>query len=165
MKPKIFKKSGFTIVEMLIVISIIGVLAAIILANITGPKNAARNARRAEEIRSIQQALTLYHSNHGAYPGVAGTPENIVAGSSLADLVTEGFMQSLAQDPLGAATPYRYCPIGASGAPQDYVLQATMELEEGNLPPRYNGGVPTGPYPACDCTYDAANRHYCIDAF
>ncbi len=59
---------GFTLVELLIVIVIIGVLSAILMANFVGVRQRARDAQRKSDLRQIQSALELYRSDQGSYP-------------------------------------------------------------------------------------------------
>lgn len=62
------KKSGFTLVEMLIVIVIIGILAAALIPRVTGLQARARDAGREVEMRNVALALELYYIDHGEYP-------------------------------------------------------------------------------------------------
>ncbi|MDB5167909.1 MAG: ral secretion pathway protein [Candidatus Saccharibacteria bacterium] len=59
---------GFTIVELLIVIVVIGILAAITIVAYTGVQARARNADRQADINAIVKALALYQIDNGSYP-------------------------------------------------------------------------------------------------
>lgn len=63
---------GFTLVELLVVISIIGLLSSIVLTSVNSARAKARDARRAADIRQVRTALEFYYDDHGSYP-VAGT--------------------------------------------------------------------------------------------
>ena len=74
-------KSGFTIVELLIVIVVIGILAAITIVAFTGIQQRARNAQVVAGVQAYQKALLQYATVNGAYPlngGCLGAnyPEN-----------------------------------------------------------------------------------------
>lgn len=70
-KAKIKSMSGFTLIEVLVVIAIIGTLAAVVLANVgEGQEKAYEGAARAE-LDGISDALELYHLDNGAYPSDA----------------------------------------------------------------------------------------------
>ena len=59
---------GFTIVELLIVIIIIGLLASLVIVVFTGIQNKAKNAAIVESARQYHQALKAYYVDHGNYP-------------------------------------------------------------------------------------------------
>lgn len=60
--------------EMLIVVVIIGILAAAILPRLQGAQAATRDAGRIKSITDLTNALEMYYTQKGAYPGVAETP-------------------------------------------------------------------------------------------
>jgi prepilin-type N-terminal cleavage/methylation domain-containing protein len=62
------KQSGFTLVELLIIIGIIGLLASIILTALGTVRSKARDARRKSEMIQIQKALELYYAQNNEYP-------------------------------------------------------------------------------------------------
>ena len=59
---------GFTLIELLVVIAIIGVLSAVVLASLNTARTKGNDAQRESNLKSIQTALELYYSAHGAYP-------------------------------------------------------------------------------------------------
>ena len=59
---------GFTLVELLIVIAIIGILASIVLVSLSSARTKARDTKRIQEISQIQSALELYYAQYGYYP-------------------------------------------------------------------------------------------------
>ena len=74
--PKTFKKlqKGFTIIELLIVIAIIGILAGLVLNNFQGAQAKARDVQRKTRMNSIYSKLEEYYNNNGGYPdGVLST--------------------------------------------------------------------------------------------
>lgn len=66
--PKRDTEGGFTLVELLIVISIIGILSAILIPSFTAAKNAAYFSRTKVEMRSMSTALEMYANETGSYP-------------------------------------------------------------------------------------------------
>ncbi|MBI2033248.1 MAG: prepilin-type N-terminal cleavage/methylation domain-containing protein [Candidatus Levybacteria bacterium] len=61
-------QSGFTLIELLIVVAIIGILSSLLLSNLIGVRQRARDAQRKSDVRQIQSALELYRADTGAYP-------------------------------------------------------------------------------------------------
>ncbi len=59
---------GFTIVELLVVIVLIGILAALVIISYNGIQQRARNADRISDSNSIQKAIELYYAGNGSYP-------------------------------------------------------------------------------------------------
>lgn len=125
-KKKNSLEAGFTLLELLVVISIIGLLATIILVNLTSARKRARDIKRVADIRGVSTALEDYYGKNGQYPG------NIDA------LVTSGLLPVMPRDPLALSTcgavisdvcQYYYAvytPTGAVG-PQSYHLGASLE--------------------------------------
>jgi prepilin-type N-terminal cleavage/methylation domain-containing protein len=62
------KKQGFTLVEMMVVVSIIGILASIIYANFGSARALSRDDVRKSALKETQLALELYKAQHGSYP-------------------------------------------------------------------------------------------------
>lgn len=62
---------GFTLVELLVVISIIGILAALIVANFVGARSRASDATKKADLRSIKTALQLFHNDYNIFPEAA----------------------------------------------------------------------------------------------
>ena len=65
------KQSGFTIVELLIVIVIIGILAGLVITTFVGIQARGRDSERQTDINAIQKQLEAYYANVGAYPTLA----------------------------------------------------------------------------------------------
>jgi type II secretion system protein G len=59
---------GFTIVELLIVIVVIGILAALVITTFTGIQQRARNTERQTDIKAIHGQVEAYYAANGAYP-------------------------------------------------------------------------------------------------
>ncbi|MDX9910755.1 MAG: prepilin-type N-terminal cleavage/methylation domain-containing protein [Phycisphaerales bacterium] len=64
------KASGFTLVEILIVVVILGILAAIVVPQFTTAADEARGGNVATQVSTLQQQIELYRAREGAYPTV-----------------------------------------------------------------------------------------------
>ena len=64
------KQAGFTIVELLIVIIVIGILAALVLVTFSGVQQKARNTERVTDIKAVASHLETYNAENGYYPTV-----------------------------------------------------------------------------------------------
>ena len=61
-------KSGFSLIELLVVISIIGVLSAVLVANFMGMRERARDAQKIQDLGAIKNALRMYYNDNQSYP-------------------------------------------------------------------------------------------------
>ena len=64
-------KKGFTLLELLVVIGVIGVLSTIILVGLNSARQKARDAKRMQELRQVALALEMYYSIYEYYPQIA----------------------------------------------------------------------------------------------
>ncbi len=133
MKSHIYRSSffnnpsrrGFTLVELLIVISIIAILSGIIITSLTASKTKSRDAQRVSDINQIQLALEQYFDRCGVYPGLDGTIGGPDAAASCVAGISFGtsYITKIPKDP---STSVSYGYIVNSGR-TDYVLHALLE--------------------------------------
>jgi prepilin-type N-terminal cleavage/methylation domain-containing protein len=102
---------GFTLLELLIVIAIIGLLASVVMVQFPGATKKARDARRLSDVAQILTALRIYHANTGTFPartadaccddwdqGPCNGDDTFIAG-----LITEGAATVVPVDPAGGS--------------------------------------------------------------
>lgn len=110
-------KKGFTLVELVVVIMIIGLLSASVIVVLNSSRTSGRDAKRLSDIKSYQAALEIYKDRKGAYP------------TSLNDLKTENVITSLPIDPINTS-PYVYLYNRIVGPPEEYQLTTTLEKKD-----------------------------------
>ena len=69
--PK-FKIDGFTLVELLVVMAIIGVLASLVVGGFRSAQMRGRDAQRKSDLKQISQALEMFYSDYNRYPSGSG---------------------------------------------------------------------------------------------
>ncbi len=67
-RTQLGSRSGFTMIEIMLVVIIIGVLAAMVVPNFAGRTQQARTARAVSDIANIATSIDLYELDHGKYP-------------------------------------------------------------------------------------------------
>ena len=63
-----YKRKGFTLIELMVVIAIIGILASIVIVSLNSSKGNARDTQRKQDLENIQGALEVYYSTNANYP-------------------------------------------------------------------------------------------------
>lgn len=74
------RSQGFTIVELLIVIVVIGILALLVITTYSGIQQKARNSKRQTDIQSIQTQLEAFFSQNGYYPSLTDMKDTAANG-------------------------------------------------------------------------------------
>lgn len=111
------RTKGFTLVEVMVVVVILGILAAIVVPKIIDRPDEAKMVKAKQDILAISEALDLYKLDNGSYPSTD---------QGLAALVTKpstepapnnwrngGYLKEVPQDPWGH--PYQYLQPGQHG--------------------------------------------------
>lgn len=131
------RKSGFTLLEVLVVVAIAGMIMSFVMSSMTKAKQKSRDSRREQDMKQFQNALSLYVSNTGLYPICAS--EVIINGTtdclSVALLTAQAMQGRVPVDPLrgatgtcGAAGSYVYCYQSANGF--TYAIRYALETNE-----------------------------------
>ncbi|HUW98597.1 MAG TPA: type II secretion system major pseudopilin GspG [Acidiferrobacter sp.] len=108
---------GFTLIEVMVVMAIIGILAAVIVPKIMSRPDEARVVAAKSDIRSIMSALKLYRLDNGRYPtqaqGLMALVKKPGSGPPAPDWRGGGYLPRRPLDPWGR--PYQYLNPGFHG--------------------------------------------------
>jgi len=99
---------GFTLVELMVVILIIGLLATVVIINVLPATDKAAETKAKADVSTLETATEMYRLNKLAYPSAA---------EGLQALAREGYVKRLPKDPWG--NPYHYAAPGRDGRPFD----------------------------------------------
>ncbi|MEH3099188.1 type II secretion system major pseudopilin GspG [Sphingomonas adhaesiva] len=119
------KKNGFTLVELMVVIVIIGLLATIVALNVLPSGDTARVQKAKADIATIEQGLELYRLQMGTYPTTQQGLAALVsppAGADAARYQAGGYVKRLPKDPWGR--DYLYASPGQHGQADVWTLGA-----------------------------------------
>lgn len=123
----LFKKtSGFTLIEILVTISIIGILTTVVLARVTTARSKARDAQRIGDIKQLDGAITVYFSDCYSYPISLAN----LNGTALCPAYKPALL-SIPVDPISKAQYPYYTDNPATGSGKRYHLCATLENNVG----------------------------------
>lgn len=140
------KNKGFTIVELLIVIVVIGILATLVIVTFTGIQQKARNSQRQTDINAVDSHLEAYYAESGAYPALSMLQDSAWRAANMKGLDAEALV-----DPKGGniqagaadASHYGYdakagsaaCTVTGTGA------SATADCDTFTLTANLEGGT------------------------
>lgn len=96
------KQRGFTIVELLIVIVVIGILAALVITTFNGIQQRGRDTERQTDIKALHGQLEAYYAQNGSYPTLAEMNDRTTNG--FVDTNLKGLDAGAFEDPTPPAT-------------------------------------------------------------
>jgi general secretion pathway protein G len=112
---------GFTLIEIMVVVVIIGLLAAVILPNVFGNVEKAQITKAKSDIQALEAGLTMYKLDNYKYPntdiGLAGLVQR-PNDPTVRNWREGGYLRRISPDPWG--NPYQYVYPGTHG--QEYDL-------------------------------------------
>lgn len=108
---------GFTLIEIMVVVVIMGILAALVVPKLMGRTDDARVTAARQDIATVMQSLKLYKLDNQRYPtteqGLKALIEKPTVGPEARGWKTGGYLDKLPKDPWG--NPYQYLSPGIKG--------------------------------------------------
>src|SRR5260370_26219527 len=111
MKSRRYNQDGFTLIEIMVVILILGLLATIVVQGLGGAADKAKRAKASADLAEIKTALDRYYLDNGYYPttdqglnALVSPPTN---GRVPANYESGGYIERLPKDPWGNAYFYQ----------------------------------------------------------
>ncbi len=123
------KGRGFTLIEVMVVIAILGILAALVVPQIVGKDDKARVERVKSDLKAIASSLEMYKLDNHSYPTTEQGLEALVSQPAGAEHWAEGgYLRKVPKDPWGQE--YIYISPGESG-PYDLLSFGADKAEGG----------------------------------
>ncbi len=136
------RMAGFTLLELLVVITIIAILVVVGLSSFGGIKDKSNDAKRQADLRMVENALSLYKQKYGRYParctnshanwsGEAGTNYACNSGSEYIEGLVPEFISALPRDPRPVSGNQGYAyTVNAEGTVYKFMAKNTVESDD-----------------------------------
>lgn len=107
---------GFTILELIVSLAIIGLLLGVVMNGIANSRQKARDSKRVDEIKQLQNALQLYYNDNQSYPTTLDR-----------DILVPIYIKTIPKDP-ATGGDYLYAALFDGNTCGNYHLGATLEI-------------------------------------
>jgi len=115
--PSATTARGFTLIEIMVVVVIMGIMAALIVPKVMGRSDDARVIAARQDVATLMQALKLYKLDNQIYPTTEQSLQALIAkptsGPAADGWKTGGYLDKLPKDPWG--NPYQFLSPGIKG--------------------------------------------------
>lgn len=119
--------SGFTLIELMIVISIIGIIMTLSIISLSKIRQDTNDTKKISDIKQIQSALELYRANEGYYPETLSPGQSLIS-SSTTYMINIPSNSEMNNSIICSSTDYIYTKINKS-----YTLDFCLNKASGNL--------------------------------
>ena len=120
------QQSGFTLIEIIVVLVILGILASIVVPNVISRTDQAQVVKAKQDIRALESALQMYRVDNFQYPstdqGLQALTEKPTTGAEAKNWQAGGYIKKLPKDPW--QNEYQYISPGENGEFDIYSLGA-----------------------------------------
>ncbi len=134
-------QKGFTIVELLIVIVIIGILAALVIIGYNGILSRARDADRTSDLKTLKTAIEQYGVDYGYYPA-AGTDNIGYSADALLGLLVPNYIKAIPRDPQYPESGKVYSYVRGTATSNSYAVY--IQGYEAKTPCKSGTNINTG---------------------
>lgn len=129
------KQGGFTLIEIMVVIVILGILASVVVPKIMSRPEEARISKAKQDIRALNTALDLYKLDNYNYPSTDQGLEALVSKTDIPPepkhFRDEGYIQKIPLDPW--QNPYQYLSPGEHAPADIYSLGPDQQVSEDDI--------------------------------
>lgn len=129
-------KKGFTLIELVVVVAIIGLLSTLAVVALGSARTKARDSVRLSDLKQIQLALESFYRDQNSYPSIAGGATSLVLGSPSASCLNpsgwqpagcaNAYLSQVQGDPSGGSYVYKVLN-------NSYTIDATLEGSMNNF--------------------------------
>jgi len=120
------KQKGFTLIEVMVVVVILGILASVVVQKVISRPDDARLVKAKQDILSLESALNLYRLDNQFYPTTdEGLEALVTAPESARNWKSGGYIARLPKDPWD--NPYQFLSPGENGQIDIYSLGADRQ--------------------------------------
>jgi general secretion pathway protein G len=134
MKNRQLKQHGFTLIEVMVVVVILGILAAILVPKVMDRPDQARKTKARQDIRALEAALNLYKLDNYVYPTTDQGLEALIQKPSSpepANWKEGGYLDRLPLDPW--QQPYLYLSPGENGSIDIFTLGPDQQPSDDDI--------------------------------
>jgi len=134
MKTRVSKQAGFTLIEVMVVVVILGILAAILVPKVMDRPDQARKIKAKQDIRALEGALNLYKLDNFVYPTTDQGLEALVEKPSSPEPPNwkeGGYVDRLPKDPWNQ--DYLYLSPGENGSIDIFSMGADQQPSDDDI--------------------------------
>lgn len=124
---KMRKKKGFTLIEIMVVISIIGIILGIAIPSVSMYRRRAKEAKARADIENLGIAIKMYQVDNGSYPNASGLVSTLESGGYM-EFKDEEVVSGNFVDPW--RNPYQYDSDGGHNSSFDIYSYGHNKIDE-----------------------------------
>jgi general secretion pathway protein G len=132
MKSRRYNQDGFTLIEIMVVILILGLLATIVVQSLRGAADKAKRVKAQADLAEYKTALDRYYLDNGTYPstdqGLTALVTPPSSGRIPANYESGGYIERITKDPWGSA--YFYQSDGSAYVLKSYGPDGTESADD-----------------------------------